>query len=208
MCIIVLFNAVLVCCALQSFAGMEPSLGARMVRALGHRHRSWLRRHSRGYADRAAELKDRLGFLGLLLGGTGALAWSAVTYFVVPVLVVVGVWPVEAIKRPSSILHGTWSEATGGERWLCAIALLLALPLVQLIGFMAAAARALGADAAVVVALAAIVVPYGLVLMVLFATLATIFRTGVYIYATTGKAPASMNLALPQAAFRRTPALH
>jgi hypothetical protein len=118
----------------------------------------------------------------------------------VPVLAVVWVWPVEVVKRSSSILHGTWSEAAGGEGSLSAIAVLLALPLVQLIGFMAAAGRALGADAAVVGALAAIVVPYVLVLMGL--TLATIFRTGVYIYATTGKAPASMNLALQK------PALH
>src|SRR5262245_47258438 len=176
MCIIDLFNAVGVFCALQSFTGMEPSQRAGIVRAAGSRHRSWLGRHSRGYAERAAELKDRLGYLGLLL--------------------------LEAVKRSSSILHGTWSEATGGEGCLSAIGVLLALALVLLIGFMAAAGRALGADAAVVVALAAIVVPYVLVLMVL------IFRTGVYIYATTGKAPASMNLALLQAAFRRKPALH
>ena len=38
---------------------------------------------------------------------------------------------------------------------------------------------------------------------VVFAALGTIFRTGTYIYATTGKAPASMDPALLQAAFRK-----
>ena len=37
----------------------------------------------------------------------------------------------------------------------------------------------------------------------LFTALGTIFRTGTYIYATTGKAPASMDPALLQAAFRK-----
>ena len=38
---------------------------------------------------------------------------------------------------------------------------------------------------------------------VIFSALGTIFRTGAYIYATTGKAPSSMDPALLQAAFRK-----
>jgi hypothetical protein len=53
------------------------------------------------------------------------------------------------------------------------------------------------------VVLAAIIVPYVLAHTVVFAALGTIFRTGTYIYATTGKAPASMDPALLQGAFRK-----
>ena len=42
-----------------------------------------------------------------------------------------------------------------------------------------------------------------LALTVVFTALGTIFRTGAYIYATTGKAPSSMDPELLQAAFRK-----
>ena len=47
------------------------------------------------------------------------------------------------------------------------------------------------------------IVPYVLALTVIFTALGTIFRTGTYVYATTGKAPSSMDPELLQAAFRK-----
>jgi hypothetical protein len=54
-----------------------------------------------------------------------------------------------------------------------------------------------------VIALIVIAVPYILVLTAIFSTLDVLFRTGTYIYATTGKAPASTDAALFQSAFRK-----
>lgn len=39
------------------------------------------------------------------------IAWAIVTYFVVPVLVVDGVGPIQAVKRSSAILKRTWGES-------------------------------------------------------------------------------------------------
>jgi Family of unknown function (DUF6159) len=206
--IIVFFNEALVFCALQSFAGKEPSLRAGIATAAGRLPQilAWtFVAATVGVILSALQnfLKERLGFLGAMVGGVGELAWSAVTYFAVPVLVVDGVWPVEAVKRSSLILRRTWGEAAGGEGGLGAISVLLVLPVVLVIGLVAVAGRGLGADAATAVTLAAIVAPYVLTLSVVFTALATIFRTGAYIYATTGKAPSSMDPALLQAAFRK-----
>ena len=71
------------------------------------------------------------------------------------------------------------------------------------IGIVAALGRGLNADVATVVVLAAIIVPYVLAHTVVFAALGTIFRTGTYIYATTGQAPSNMDPALLQGAFRK-----
>jgi hypothetical protein len=206
--IIVFFNSALVFCALEGFAGREPSLRKGLATAAGRLPQilAWtFVATTVGLILNALQnfLKDKLGFLGALLGGFGEVAWSVVTYFVVPVLVVDGVGPIEAVKRSSGILRRTWGEAAGGEGGLGAISLLLMLPVILMIGLAAAAGRSLNADAATVVVLASVVVPYVLALTVVFTALGTIFRTGAYIYATTGKAPSSMDPELLQAAFRK-----
>jgi hypothetical protein len=53
------------------------------------------------------------------------------------------------------------------------------------------------------IALIVVVGLYVLALTVIFTALGTIFRTGAYIYATTGKAPTNMDPALLQGAFRK-----
>jgi len=204
--IIIFFNAALVFCALQSFAGKEPSLRAGLATAAGRLPQilAWtLVATTVGVILNALQnfLKERLGIFAALLGGVGGVAWSAVTYFVVPVLVVDGVGPIEAVKRSSSILRRTWGELAGGEGGLGVISVLLVLPLVLVIGLVAATGTGFGADATTAVALAA-VVAYVLALTVVFTALGTIFRTGAYIYATTGKAPSSMDPLLLGAAFR------
>jgi len=200
---IVFFNAALVFCALESSAGKKLSLRTGLATAAGRLPQilAWtFVATTIGVILSVLKnfLKDRLGFLGALLGGVGELAWSATTYFVVPVLVVDGVRPIEAVKRSSSILRRTWGEAAIGEGGLGVISVLLVIPVVLVMGLVAAA----GADTATAVAFAA-VVPYVLALMVVFTALGTIFRTGVYIFATTGNAPSCMDPVLLQAAFRK-----
>jgi hypothetical protein len=206
--IIVFFNSALVFCAMQCFAGKEPSVREGLATAAGRLPQilAWsFVAATVGVVLNALQnfLKDKLGFLGALLGGIGEIAWSVVTYFVVPVLVVDGVGPIQAVKRSSAILRRTWGEAAGGEGGLGIISFLLMLPVVLVIGLVGSAGRELHADAATAVVLASIVVPYVLALTVVFTALGTIFRTGAYIYATTGKAPSSMDPALLQGAFHK-----
>ena len=148
-------------------------------------------------------LKDKLGFIGALLGGLAETAWAVVTYFVVPVVVVDGVGPIEAVKRSSAILRRTWGEAIGGEGGLGLISFLFILPVVLLVGLLGTAGVGVWASPPVAIALIAIIAVYLLALVIVFTALGTIFRTGTYVYATTGQAPSNMEPALLQAAFRK-----
>jgi hypothetical protein len=47
-----------------------------------------------------------------------------------------------------------------------------------------------------------LVAAYIMALSVIFSALSTIFRTGVYVYATSGKAPAPLDAALLRETFR------
>ena len=75
--------------------------------------------------------------------------------------------------------------------------------MVLLFGFLGTAGIGVWASLRRRVALIAIVAVYVLALVVVFTALGTIFRTGTYIYATTGQAPSNMDPALLQGAFRK-----
>jgi hypothetical protein len=148
-------------------------------------------------------LTDKLGFLGSLFGGILDIAWAAVTYFVLPVLVVENIGPVAAVKRSSAILRQTWGEAVTGSTGLTAIGLLFSLPAVAAMvgGIALAISTGIGGIAMVLFAGAIV---YLIVLSMVMATLGTLFQTGLYIYATTGRAP--LDETLLRSAFEPKPA--
>jgi hypothetical protein len=203
--ITIFFNAALVSCALDAFAGRTPTVGSgfsaairRLPQILG-----WsLVSATVGLVLNVLQsfLRDKLGFLGSLLGSVMDFAWAVVTYFVVPVLVVDGVGPIEAVKRSSSILKRTWGESVGGEGGLGIVSFLLMLPAFLIVPF---AVLAVGTSPVLVAAVVAVGVLYIVVLSIVFAALNTIFRAGTYLYAMTGQAPAAIDPALLASAFHR-----
>jgi hypothetical protein len=192
------FNATLVFCILRAFNGEEPSLREGFGVALGRLP------HILGWAFVALVvglvisaiqelLKEKLGFLGDLLGGVLDLAWAVVTYFVLPVLVVENLGPISAVKRSSAILRQTWGETAVGGIGLSAVGLLFSLPAIILMVFAIWLGSSTGIGTITMVLFAAGLI-YLLALSAVMSTLSAIFQTGVYVYATTGKAPLDEDL--------------
>lgn len=208
--VVLFFNAALVFCALECFAGRTPSLSAglgaataRIPQILG-----WtLLASTVGILLSALQsfLRDRLGFIGSLIGGIGEMAWAALTYFVVPVVIMEGVGPIKAVSRSSAILKSTWGESVGGEGGMGMVSFFLMLPVVLVIMVTVAINRDAATPFAggVVGTVMVLVVAYVLLLSIVFSALSTIFRTGVYVYATTGEAPAPMDADMLRGSFRR-----
>ncbi|MCB1549284.1 MAG: hypothetical protein KDJ41_15835 [Hyphomicrobiaceae bacterium] len=199
----IFFNSALAFCALEALAGREPSLRKGMSVAMSRLPQilGWaLVASTVGLLLNMIQqaLKERLGFIGDLLGGLLGMAWAIATYFVVPVLVVERVGPVTAIKRSGEILRKTWGEAVAGEGGMGIIAALFILPAVGLLMLAAASAGSIGAGT---VALFGVAFLYILAVSIVFGTLGAIFRTGVYVYATTGKAPPAFGQDLVDSAF-------
>jgi hypothetical protein len=198
------FNAALVFCVLRAFNGTAPSIREGLRIAAGRLPQIV------GWAFVATAvgtlisviqetLKDKLGFLGSFLGGLLDFAWAAVTYFVLPVLVVEALGPVGAVKRSSSILKKTWGETATGSVGLGAIGFLLCVPafLVVALGILLASKTGVAGFAAVLFTLAFV---YIVAVVTVMGTLGTVFQTGLYVYATTGKTP--FDETLMQAAFQ------
>jgi hypothetical protein len=196
----IFFNAALVFCTLQAFGGHEPSLKQGLATAAGRWPQilMWaLVASTVGLLLQALKelLEEKLGFLGGLFGLVGEAAWSGITYFVVPVLVVDGVGPVEAIRRSSAILREKWGEAVTGEGGMAIVSILLLVPAFLLTAIFVA----LG----VPFLMFPLIIVYLPAVLLLGMTLGTIFRTGVYVYATTGQAPATFSEDLIQGSFRK-----
>ena len=128
-------------------------------------------------------LEERLGIIGRIVVGFVGLAWSLVTFLVIPILVVEQLSVGAAVKRSAELFKHTWGEnvVTNGGVWLlgtlAAIAgLVVVLPLLLLGGV----ATALG----IVIGLAWIAV-----VSVVVTTLSGIVSIALYRYAVDGDVP-------------------
>lgn len=200
---VIFCNAALIACALQRFAGQPTSVragfaaaGRRLPQILG-----WtLVAGTVGVVLQAVQsvLRNKVGFLGDVVSGLGQGLWSVVTYFAVPVVVTEGLGPIAAVKRSSSLIRRMWGEYLSGSTGLGLIMVALLLPALALGGVLWGTTGESVATTTVGVAC----LIYAVILTVVFSALGSIFRAGVYTYATTGIAPDHLDAHLLQSTFR------
>jgi len=75
-------------------------------------------------------IQEKGGAVGQIVAGLVGIAWSVMTFFVVPVLAYENVNPIEAVKRSGSIMREKWGEAIGGN---------VGFGIFSFLGFLAAA---------------------------------------------------------------------
>lgn len=200
--VIVFFNSALVACAIIRFNDGNPTLGDGLRAASSRLPQilAWaLVSATVGVILRAIESKsERVGrFVAGLLG----MAWGIATFFVVPVLVVEKLGPVDAFKRSLAILRKSWGEALAanfGIGFISFLASLVAMiPLIAgVVGF-----------AAGNVALGILGISTGIVLLLLIAlvtsALNAIVLGALYLYASEHRVPSQFDERLLENAFTR-----
>ncbi|GIW80169.1 MAG: hypothetical protein KatS3mg105_1976 [Gemmatales bacterium] len=197
--IVVFFNAALVSCAIIRFNGGNPTLadGIRTSFDRIPQIAAWAAVSATiGLLLKAVEnSNEKAGrFISSLLG----TAWTVMTYFVVPVLVVEKIGPIEAVKRSMSILKKTWGEALIGHWGLGFFSFLLMLPgIVLLVAgcFLLQVSVALGITVVVLAVLALLVAGAA------GAALNGIYISDMYQYASTGQVPQGFAEATIRGAF-------
>ncbi len=197
--VIVFFNAALISCALIRFNGGTPTLGDGLTAAGSRLPQilAWaLVSATVGVLLKVVEnIHEKLGaFVSFLLG----TAWTVMTYFVVPVLVVEKLGPVDAVKRSVAILKQTWGEALVGRAGIGLFVFLLALPWVALLILGAAV---LGNGSMLGVPLLVLAGMYFLVWLAIGPALNGIHLSALYQYAANGKVPEGFDRETMQAAF-------
>ena len=132
--VIVFFNSALTACAMRVINGEQPSVAdglavatRRLPQILAWAFVSAIVGVILQAIENANEKAGR--FISAILGS----AWTALTYFVVPVIVVDGVGPVQAFKSSVSTLKKQWGTALVGGFSLGFLGLLVIIP-VALVG--------------------------------------------------------------------------
>jgi hypothetical protein len=199
--VIVFFNAALVACAMQALRGEEVSLkyGLSMAARRWWQIIGWsLVSASVGLLLRTIERSNEKAarFAAGLLG----MAWSAMTFFVVPVIVLQGAGPIESVKRSIGTLKNTWGTALMGNFSLGLMGFLLMLPVFAIAVLLVWAASSVGslALAVMMVAVAVIVVVLGLAAM---SAADAIFKALLFSYATEQTLPDSLDSSIYDNAF-------
>ncbi len=178
--ITIFFNAALVHAANERMEGGDPTVGSAIRGALGRVHRilPWAI-VSATVSVILRSIEERAGTVGRIVIGLVGVAWSLVTFLVIPVLVIENIGVVDAVKRSGSMFKRTWGENVAAQVGFGLLGFLAALPAIAVV--------ALGFNAGGAAAVTAVAVGVAWILLVslVLATLSGIFQTALYRYAAS-----------------------
>jgi hypothetical protein len=196
-------NTALVGAALIRLRGGDPTVGDGF-RIAGSRFVPIL-----GYAVIAATvgmilraISERSNVIGKIVVSIVGLAWNLATYLVVPVLVVEGVGPIEAVKRSAAHVRKTWGEQIAGNLGMGAVFGLLSLVTILAGGVLFVGAASLESAALMITVVVLLVVALvGLALV--SSALGGVYAAAVYRYAAEGEAGSFFSADMVRGAFRQ-----
>ena len=206
--VIIFFNSALVFAAHERLAGGDPNIRSGL-RGASHRIISiFLWAAIAATIGLILQILNRMarerggvsGIIGQIVVGLIGAAWTLVTYFVVPLIVIEHRSLGDAFKTSLGMVRRTWGEqvvANFGLGIAAFLAYLIAAGIGALLFLVLSPLGAAGIAVAIVV---------GVVLVasvaVIFATLDGIYKAALYNYATNGEVPSLFDADVVQGAFR------
>lgn len=138
-------------------------------------------------------LEQRAGIVGRIVFSLVGMAWSVLTFMVVPVLLFEDLGLTDSVKRSASLFRQRWGEQLVGNGSIGFAVFLVAVVAMMPVGIVFAVSPVVGTVVAVVVLGA---------LMAASAALTGIFNAALYRYATTGVANGPFDASDLQGSFR------
>lgn len=187
--VIIFFNSAIVGCVAMRMQGNNPTIAdgfrisfSRMPLIVG-----WaLIAATVGLILRIIE--DKHEKIGRFIAGLLGMAWTMVSFLVLPVMVIEKKDPFTALKESTAMLKRTWGQQIIGNFSFGLVFFLLFLPAVLLIIL-----GVLSQNPALMITFIVLAVIYFIVLSLIQSTLQVIFQTALYYYAKNGTAPAGFD---------------
>jgi hypothetical protein len=200
--VIVYFNAALVAHVVARLRGGEPTIGQSIAAATACVPQIALWALVSATVGVILKwLSERAGFLGRIALALVGFAWTLVTYFVVPIIVIERKGTFDAVGESKDLLASTWGQQIVSGLGYGVIGFLLSLPGLLIVAGAIATGATLHSFAAFG-ALAAAAVLYLVTVGIVVSTLRAIFGAVLYMYVKTGEAPAGFDAAVLRAAIR------
>jgi hypothetical protein len=195
--ITIFFNAAIVHAADERMRGGDPTLGSALRGARGRAGQilPWAI-VSATVSLVLRSMQQRGGIVARIAAGFAGMAWSLVTFLVLPVLVIEGLTVGKAIKRSSELFKRTWGEqviANAGIGLVGLAAVIVGLPVLLL--------AATGIGVLTVIGVVTFAAWVALVIVVTTA-LSVVFQTALYHYAANDMPPGAFATAELAGAFR------
>lgn len=181
----IFFNTALVYAANQRLSGGDPTVGSAISGAAKHIPQIFVwAAISATVSVVLKSLQERAGFIGQIVIGLVGLAWTLVTFLVIPVFVVENVGVRDALSRSATLFKRTWGENVIARVGFGLLGFIATIPFI----LVAVAAMASGSD--VIVAVGVLIAVVGIIgVSVVMAALNAIFQTALYHYASSGSVP-------------------
>ena len=187
--ITIFFNAALIHAANERLEGGDPTVGSALRGAASRAGRifPWALLSATVSALLRA-IEERAGAVGKIVSGIAGMAWSLVTFLVLPILVMEDLRVGDALKRSTALFKQTWGENVAARVGFGLLGFLLILPGIAAI----AGAFALGSSTDAVTGMMSVAVNaplltvgilWILAVSMVLATLSGIFQTALYRYA-------------------------
>jgi hypothetical protein len=195
--VIVFFNSALIACAVIRFNGGTPTIGDGFQAAIARLPQilAWsLVSATIGFILKMIESRSEK--VGEFVSGLLGLAWSIATFFVVPVIVIEGASPFEAIKRSGAVLRRSWGESIVGNS---SISLLIFLGMV--LAMIPAGLGLMTGNVVAIVTGVGITAVLVIGLSIVSAALHTILLGALYVYAAEGRVPFAFDQSVLRSAF-------
>ena len=182
--ITIFFNTALIYAANERLSGGDPTLRSAIAGASKHIPQIFVwALISATVSLILRSIQERSGFLGRIVIGLVGMAWTLVTFLVIPVYVVEDLGAIDSIKRSAVLFKRTWGENVAAQVGFGLIGFVAVLPFF-LIG---AGAVSVGGSVA---AVGVIIAVLGVALVTaIIAALSGIFQAALYHYASAGTTP-------------------
>ncbi len=193
--VIIFFNSAIIACATIRMAGGDPKVsdGFRAAVTRLPLIAGWaLVSASVGLALRIIE--NRLEKAGEFVASLLGMAWTVLSFLVIPILVIEKKGPITAFKESTSLLKKTWGEQVVGNFSFGLVFFLLSLPALLLIAAAVAGVFTFPLDPLIGIAIIILAVIYLIVLALIQSTHQAIFQAAIYLYARDGEVSAGFEL--------------
>ncbi len=196
--ITIFFNAALISAANERLEGGDPTIRSAL----------------RGAARRAGKIvpwallsaivsailraiEERVGLIGKIVIAMVGMAWTVVTFLVLPIIVIEGLGAGRALKKSASLVRNTWGENLAGHIGIGLVGFVLLIPsIILVVGGIASGENSAGGIA---IGLGML---WGIIVIVVMVALTGIYQTALYRFAVAGHgSSADFDAGVMQSAF-------